>query len=191
MWEFIGFTALVVSIVAVALVKGCRSAIKAQQTHLDYLSQKLANIGKSSDATVEKRALRPPPEAPAKPSAVEELLRSRTTLEPTPPKPAEPAPDMEPEALDALEPAPEEQPVQQPAEPLLPRFDRESWAKLEEKLGKQWITWVGAVVLFLAAGLFVKYAFDHKWLGPWARVILGVETYLYFSKTISDPERAR
>lgn len=173
MWEFIGFTALVVSIVAVALVKGCRSAIKAQQTHLDDLSEKLANIEKSSGATVEEKALRPPHEAPAKPLTLEEVLRQRhrTTLAPPP---AEPAQEIEPEAPDALEPAPEEQPVRQRAEPLLPRFDRESWAKFEQKLGKQWITWIGAVVLFLAAGLFVKYAFDHKWLGPWARVILGV-----------------
>lgn len=185
MWEFIGFTALVVSIVAVALVKGCRSAIKAQQADLDDLWQKLANTEKSSDATVEKRALRPPPQAPAKPSAVEELLRRRTTLAAPPPERApeieqkgsgalKPAPQIERKALDALEPALEEQPIRQPAEPLLPRFDRESWAKLEQKLGTEWITWVGAVVLFLAAGLFVKYAFDHKWLGPWARVILGV-----------------
>jgi len=50
----------------------------------------------------------------------------------------------------------------------------EWWKKLEESAGKQWITWVGAVVLFLSIGLFVKYAFDHKWLGPTGRVLLGV-----------------
>ena len=53
-------------------------------------------------------------------------------------------------------------------------FDRERWATLEAKLGKQWMTWVGAVVLFLSVGFFVKYAFEHKWLGEGARVILGV-----------------
>ena len=41
--------------------------------------------------------------------------------------------------------------------PLLARIDKEQWIKLEEKLGKQWMTWVGAVVLFLSAGFFVKY----------------------------------
>ena len=171
MWEFIGFTALVVSIVAVALVNGCRSAIKRQQGRLNLLSQKLANIEKSSDTTIEEKALRPPSEATGKPSAVEELLRHRITLASPP---AKPAPQIEPEALDALEPARKEQFVRQPAEPLLRRFDRETWAKLEEKLGKEWVTWVGAVVLFVAAGLFVKYAFDREWLGPPARVLFGV-----------------
>jgi len=154
MWEFIGFTALVVSIVAVALVKGCRRAIKTQQADLDDLWQKLANIEKSSHKIVEGEALRPAPEILKRSSAVHEVLRHKAA---SAPPPAEPAPEIKYETLDAFVPAPEEQPVQKPAEPLLPRFDRESWAKLEQKLGKQWITWIGAVVLFLAAGLFVKY----------------------------------
>ena len=194
MWEFIGFTALVVSIVAVALVKGCRSAIKAQQTHLDYLSQKLANIEKSSDTTVEEKALRPPPEAvPEKPPpAVEEERRREIPVAGPVEAPAVPEPEevadipsappvevpptpVEPKIPEVVAPAvAEERPPRKPAKPFWPRFNPESWAKFEEKLGKQWMTWVGAVVLFLAAGLFVKYAFDHKWLGPWARVILGV-----------------
>jgi len=52
--------------------------------------------------------------------------------------------------------------------------DREWLKKLEEAAGRRWITWVGAVVLFLSAGFFVKYAFEHRWLGETARVILGV-----------------
>jgi hypothetical protein len=52
--------------------------------------------------------------------------------------------------------------------------DREWLKKVEEAAGRRWITWVGAVVLFLSAAFFVKYAFDHGWLGPTARVILGV-----------------
>ena len=48
------------------------------------------------------------------------------------------------------------------------------WEKLEQTLGKQWMTWAGALVLFLSAGFFVKYAFDNKWLGPTGRVVLGI-----------------
>ncbi|MHC4662053.1 MAG: DUF2339 domain-containing protein [Planctomycetota bacterium] len=50
---------------------------------------------------------------------------------------------------------------------------QEWWRKLEEAAGKRWITWVGALVLIVAAGFFVKYAFDHRWLGPRGRIILG------------------
>lgn len=48
------------------------------------------------------------------------------------------------------------------------------WKGFEEALGTRWTTWVGAIVLFLGAGFFVKYAFDHEWLDPSKRVILAV-----------------
>jgi uncharacterized membrane protein len=35
------------------------------------------------------------------------------------------------------------------------------------------MTYAGAVVLFLAAAFFIKYAFDSGWIGPTARVALG------------------
>ncbi|MCL4234869.1 MAG: DUF2339 domain-containing protein, partial [Deltaproteobacteria bacterium] len=49
-----------------------------------------------------------------------------------------------------------------------------SWDDLEARIGKRWMTWAGAIVLFLSAAFFVKYAFDNNWLGPAARVALGV-----------------
>jgi uncharacterized membrane protein len=55
-----------------------------------------------------------------------------------------------------------------------PPSDAERWEGLEGKLGKQWMTWVGAVVLMLSAGFLVKYAFDHNWLSPGLRVLCGV-----------------
>ncbi|MCF7975719.1 MAG: DUF2339 domain-containing protein [Phycisphaerae bacterium] len=62
-----------------------------------------------------------------------------------------------------------------PMEPKVPvgrssdgREDRLS--DLEKVLGLKWTTWVGAIILFLGAGLFVKYSFDRAWLGPWTKV---------------------
>lgn len=49
-----------------------------------------------------------------------------------------------------------------------------SWDDLEARIGKRWMTWAGAIVLFLSAAFFVKYAFDNNWLGPASRVALGV-----------------
>jgi uncharacterized membrane protein len=190
MWQFMGLAALVLSIVAVALLKGCRNAIKDQQDRLDHLAQKINRIEKSPALPLDK-APRPGPQAAVEPSSLEDLLKRRVTLAQTAAAPSKPAPQQAPQPpARADEEAPEmllepaapdtvtlhpgkKLGAQEQPKPFLPSIDRERWAKLEEKLGKEWITWVGAVVLFVAAGLFVKYAFDHKWLGPPARVILG------------------
>ena len=52
--------------------------------------------------------------------------------------------------------------------------DQQWWAGLEERAGKRWMTWAGALALFLSAGFFVKYAFENQWLGPSGRVALGI-----------------
>ena len=87
MWELIGLTALVLGIVAVALVNGCRTAIRNQQAQLDYLTKKLANIKKPPIAIAKEGPLRPPPGPETKPSTVEELLKHKTTLAPSPEPP--------------------------------------------------------------------------------------------------------
>ena len=88
MWELIGLTALVLGIVAVTLVNRCRSAIRNQQADLDYLSKKLANLEKSPHTPVKDKATTPPPEAPAKPSTLDELLSQRRQWSSAPPPPA-------------------------------------------------------------------------------------------------------
>ncbi len=47
------------------------------------------------------------------------------------------------------------------------------WSHLELVLGLKWTTWIGGVILFLGAGLFVKYSFDQAWLGAWTKVGFG------------------
>ena len=44
--------------------------------------------------------------------------------------------------------------------------------QLESKIGRQWIAWVGAVVVFLSAAFFLKHAFDNDWIGPTGQVII-------------------
>jgi uncharacterized membrane protein len=46
-------------------------------------------------------------------------------------------------------------------------------SNLEQRIGGTWLNRVGAIVLFLAAAFFVKYAFDQGWISPATRVILG------------------
>jgi uncharacterized membrane protein len=47
------------------------------------------------------------------------------------------------------------------------------WSHFEDAIGKRWMTYVGAVVLFFAGAFFIKYAFDSGYVGPAARVVLG------------------
>ncbi len=193
-----GLVALVVSIAALAILKGCRDAISKHENRLDDLARDVRRLKESSAPTVEKMLSRPPEEAAEKAvsTPVQELMRDVSVTEQVD-GPARSAPDEIPEvpaaptgeALRAVaepkmpetvppseiepSPEPEQRQLLDAAKSLFQSIDRERWATLEAKLGKQWMTWVGAIVLFLSAGFFVKYAFEHQWLGEGARVILG------------------
>jgi uncharacterized membrane protein len=58
----------------------------------------------------------------------------------------------------------------------LPHLTRDQqWREgLEETIGKRWMTWAGALAIFIAAAFFLKHAFENQWLGPTGRVALGV-----------------
>lgn len=80
-------------------------------------------------------------------------------------------------------PAPPAQPVTAPPVPQRvaapppppPRAEQATnWATIEAAIGKRWMTYAGALVLFLAAAFFIKYAFDSGLVGPAARVLLGL-----------------
>jgi uncharacterized membrane protein len=45
---------------------------------------------------------------------------------------------------------------------------------LEERLASRWLVWLGAVALALAGLFLILYAVEHGWIGPTARVALGL-----------------
>jgi uncharacterized membrane protein len=45
---------------------------------------------------------------------------------------------------------------------------------LEESIGVKWLPRLGMVALLFGIGFFLKYAFEHYWIGPTGRVILGL-----------------
>ena len=49
-------------------------------------------------------------------------------------------------------------------------------ASTELAVGQKWFLGVGVFILLLAAGFFLKYAFDENWIGPAAQVTLGFVT---------------
>jgi uncharacterized membrane protein len=96
-----------------------------------------------------------------------------------------PAPDVTPvvEAAPAP-PSPGPSPVEL-APPLeAPAPDAPAWGApspaprrgldLEQRIGARWATWVGIVAILVGVALFLKWAFDNAFLGPAARVALGL-----------------
>jgi hypothetical protein len=47
-------------------------------------------------------------------------------------------------------------------------------ASLEERLASRWLVWLGAVALALSGLFLILYAVEHGWIGPTARVALGL-----------------
>jgi uncharacterized membrane protein len=67
-------------------------------------------------------------------------------------------------------PRPAPPPISQQAPPPVPQ----SSAGLETRIGLNWINIAGVVTLIFAAMFFFKYAVDNNWVGPGARVALGI-----------------
>jgi len=77
----------------------------------------------------------------------------------------------------ALGPEPLEPPstfASPPVRPGSPPSPARLALDLEQRIGARWATWVGIVVILVAAALFLKWAFDNAYLGPAARVGVGL-----------------
>lgn len=75
-----------------------------------------------------------------------------------PPIPPPIPPSIPPPMQDAAPP-----PIEQPAPPAL-----------ETRIGLNWINIIGVVTLIFGTAFFFKYAVDNNWVGPGARVALGI-----------------
>ena len=102
-------------------------------------------------------------------------LQTLETAAPAPPPQAvapEPVPDVAPEIEPELELEPE--PVPEPQAPPLAAAPEAAKPGLEERLASRWLVWLGAVALALAGLFLILYAVENGWLGPTARVALGL-----------------
>ncbi|MFC1671542.1 DUF2339 domain-containing protein [Planctomycetota bacterium] len=151
----------ILGIIAFIKVKANDHKIRAAQEQIRKLRIQI------SGASPEPPPARPSPPAQPEPAGPE-------PIKPEPAKPAAvPPPLPKKEVVEPVRvPVPESSLLS--AREAASVSQKETWERFEQVVGKMWMSWVGALVLFLAAGFFVKYAIDHNWIGPTARVLMGI-----------------
>jgi uncharacterized membrane protein len=122
---------------------------------------------------------------------IQRLLKEHGAAPPEPTREVEPAPPAAaavpmpelsipkkwvemPPAAAPVGPAAIPPPPPSAAPPIPEVTPKRSWDDIEKTIGKRWMTYLGAGVLFLAAAFFIKYAFDSGWINPTMRVALGL-----------------
>ncbi len=86
---------------------------------------------------------------------------------PTPHEVVEPSTTPEPHRTIPETPAPP------PPAPTPPTPHR-SAAEIESVIGRRWIGWIAVTLILFATALFLKYAFDNRWIGEVGRVAIGI-----------------
>lgn len=179
----------IISIVALVIATRCQRQVDSQRLELNDLRRRLTAT-EQTPATPPVSDQGPIPQAdtpsisfhtsiPAPQTTTPEAIdppqpqAAQPVAPPTPPAVMEPAPFTYAARSKSMSPPTTGAVDEQPPLSLSSRF-----SGLEQALGLRWTVWVGGMILFVGAGLFVKYAFEQSWLGPIARVVLGLLTGL-------------
>jgi uncharacterized membrane protein len=64
-----------------------------------------------------------------------------------------------------------------PAEPKvvierIPEKAKQKSVSLEQRIGTRWVLIAGVITVFISAGFFLKFAYEHYWIGPWGRIAI-------------------
>ncbi len=158
----------VAGIIALVMVWNCREEIRNLQRQHSALQTKLFRLESLLKSSVVRERVKEP-RAAQEPSVA--MPHEGPATEP--PVPLE-EPSLEPNpSAPTLHPERPRPDAPGPAHAAHHR-DQQWWDGLEERAGKRWMTWAGALVLFLSAAFFLKHAFENQWLGPTGRVVLGI-----------------
>jgi hypothetical protein len=79
----------------------------------------------------------------------------------------QPAPPSAPPPLPPVAPP---EPVQPIREVQAAEARKTEW---EARIGKRWLTWGGVLLLAVATGFLITYAYDRGWIGPWFQIGIG------------------
>ena len=113
------------------------------------------------------RPVAPPRAEAASPSPRADVAAPAGTASPIQP-PTSPSASIPPPTQRPTAPHPE------PERDLLHALFTDAAAlDLEERIGGRWLQHAGMIVLVLGIAFFLRYAFDHEWLSPVVRVVLG------------------
>ncbi len=152
-------------------IAGCVAlfSLGGQRRMMKRLEQRVETLGERLGALETRHAVQTAQEPKTAADADAELHLTREEMK-WDQGPVGPFPESTPPSPVSLK---REQQPRSPARPS-PSAGREWWTSFEETVGKRWMTWAGALALFLSAVFFVKYAFDNEWLGPTGRVVFGI-----------------
>ncbi|HET7876458.1 MAG TPA: DUF2339 domain-containing protein [Methylomirabilota bacterium] len=154
----VAIVALIVAAWALSRTQGGQSQGQSAEERLAALEEQMRGL-LYRVWTLEGAAERAPREVPPAPAA--------PIGAPAPPPPPQPAPPPGAPATVFPRPQPE------PAPPAAAKAPRPAM-DLEQRIGARWATWVGIIAIIFAVSFFLKWAFDNNYLGPSARVILGL-----------------
>ena len=178
---------LVLLVMFVGSVSGLFAALRTRSlgSEIQELKFELRDVerrlrrGEAPDAAPGAVPEPPKPVAPAQPLPGTLLppFAAHPPVSLHPPKPTpRPAPRPAPPLAGAVQsppPRPVFAPIPEPATPASKR-DSEWWANFEERVGKRWMTWAGALVVIVGMGFFVQYAIERDWLNEVARDSIGM-----------------
>ena len=133
-------------------------AVRELRTDLDHLRK--ATSKPPEEPTPAARAVPPSPAAPPQP--VMPAARATSTPPPVTPLPTVPRPLAVPP------------PPRVPPPPPIPAAPAGARPDLESVLGANWLSKLGIAAIILAAAFFLKYAFESGWIGPTARIAIGL-----------------
>ena len=137
------------------------------------ITERLDALERKGEAPVTPSSI--PAQEPAPPVDVPEVTPPiPETIYEQPPVtiPSEPFPTIEPVPEPVSVSEVEEQPSREDVVMKEPR----EW---EQILGGSWLARIGVLAIIIGIGFFLKYAFDNNWLGPGARVVLGIIAGLF------------
>jgi uncharacterized membrane protein len=127
-----------------------------EDERLEAISEALARLLRRQDE-IETRFAR-----------MEAAMGIHTALPPVPSTPPQMPPPIPQSAPSAILYQPPPFPNTEPPPPPIPS------PALETRIGLNWINIIGVVTLIFGAAFFFKYAVDNNWVGPGARVALGI-----------------
>ncbi|OWY71920.1 hypothetical protein B7486_09730 [cyanobacterium TDX16] len=149
-----------------------RESLRRKQAELDVLSRRLAALewawksqaSPAAPATDPEPAPAPPKIEPPPPTPRYDLLEKfrQSPIEKS-------SADYQPQGA-APPPAPSAEP--KPGKSTPSDFSSPATEAVEIRIGKTWMNRIGAIILLLGVGFFVKYSFDRDWISPLLRVSL-------------------